>query len=104
MPRSDILTRGRNETSGDSLERLRRLHAAHWPRGAPREAHYPFGEAPLTNYLRRHARERLQQTAIVFYGREYFVRGSQCPERPLRALLHERGVRSRSRQYSFQAI
>ena len=66
---------------------MHRLHAAHWPRGAPREAHYPFGEAPLTDYLRRHARERPQQTANVFYGRECLKLG--CVHVPVNPLFKQ---------------
>ena len=50
------------------LDRLRTLWAAHWPADVPREPHYPFGEVPLTDYLRRWAAQQPDKPAVIFYG------------------------------------
>ncbi|MDQ2857678.1 MAG: AMP-binding protein [Candidatus Eremiobacteraeota bacterium] len=83
--------------SVDSLAELRRLHAAHWPPGAPREPQYPFGEIALTEYLRRHARERPEHTAIVFYGRRFSYAELDAQSDRFAAVLHARGVRAGER-------
>ena len=50
------------------LERLHTLWRQHWPVGVPEQPHYPFGEVPLTDYLRRWAGLQPDKAAIVFYG------------------------------------
>lgn len=50
------------------LARLRTLWEQHWPANVPREPHYPFGEIPLTDYLRRWAALQPGKLAVVFYG------------------------------------
>lgn len=39
-----------------------------WPAGVPAEAHYPFGQIPLHEYLRRWAQIQPEKPAIIFYG------------------------------------
>ncbi len=50
------------------LAHLRGLWQQHWPAGVPQQPAYPFGEAPLTNYLRRWAAVQPDKPAIIFYG------------------------------------
>ena len=50
------------------LDRLHALWALHWPNGVPRAPHYPFGEVPLTEYLRRWAAVQPDKPAVIFYG------------------------------------
>ncbi len=52
----------------DYLARLRQCWHDNWPAGIPRELRYPFGEIPLTEYLRRRAAEQPDKPAIIFYG------------------------------------
>jgi acyl-CoA synthetase (AMP-forming)/AMP-acid ligase II len=52
------------------LAHLRTLWAEHWPSGVPREAEYPFGEVPLTEYLREWAHRQPEKPAYIFYGTE----------------------------------
>jgi long-chain acyl-CoA synthetase len=58
-------------TEAEYLERLRALWRKNWPEGVPREPRYPFGEIPLSQYLRRWARATPDKPAIIFYGRAY---------------------------------
>ena len=39
-------------TEAQYLARLREMWQKNWPQEAPRAPHYPFGERPLTDYLR----------------------------------------------------
>lgn len=50
------------------LGRLRTLWAQHWPAGVPCIPHYPFGEVPLADYLRRWAQVQPDKPAVIFYG------------------------------------
>ena len=50
------------------LEALRDLWSSAWPKGLARHPVYPFGEIPLTEYLRRWAAEQPDKPAIEFYG------------------------------------
>ncbi len=52
----------------DYLQHLDLLHEQNWPAGVPREPAYPFGERPLTDYLRLWAQKQPDKAAIVFYG------------------------------------
>jgi long-chain acyl-CoA synthetase len=52
------------------LTTLKELWAANWPAGFPREAKYPFGQVPLSEYLRRRALQTPDRVAYVFYGYE----------------------------------
>ena len=49
------------------LSKLRPLWAAALP-GPEREPVYPFGELPLTEYLRRWAQQQPNRAAIIYYG------------------------------------
>ncbi len=55
-----------NET--DYLARLSELRAQRWPTGVPKQPSYPFGEQPMSEYLRRWARTLPEKPAIEFYG------------------------------------
>lgn len=50
------------------LQHLRGLYEKAWPAGLARKIDYPFGERPLTNYLREWAKRRPEKSAIIFYG------------------------------------
>jgi len=50
------------------LDRLRILWRQHWPAGITDTPAYPFGEVPLTGYLRRWAALQAEKPAIIFYG------------------------------------
>jgi len=50
------------------LEHLRALWRRNWPAGIPREPLYPFGEIPLSEYLRERARRHPDKPAVIFYG------------------------------------
>ncbi len=50
------------------LAHLRGLWRQHWPPGVPQQPAYPFGEAPLTEYLRRWAAVQPAKPAVIFYG------------------------------------
>ena len=50
------------------LDAHRKLIDARWPEGLPREPVYPFGEIPLTDYLRRWAEAAPDRVAVDFYG------------------------------------
>ena len=52
------------------LEQLRELWARNRPQHLPAEPAYPFGEVPLTTYLRRWAAERGAHPVVDFYGAE----------------------------------
>src|SRR5215831_15163679 len=49
------------------LEKLRPLWAAAIP-GPEREPQYPFGEVPMTEYLRRWAKQEPDRAAIIYFG------------------------------------
>ena len=51
------------------LATLRDLTKKAWPHAISRCAHYPFGEIPLTEYLRKWAIRQAEKPAIIFYGR-----------------------------------
>ncbi|AMM24142.1 AMP-binding protein [Variovorax sp. PAMC 28711] len=50
------------------VRELADLQQRHWPAGVPREAVYPFGEIPLSDYLRRWAAQQPDKAAVIFYG------------------------------------
>lgn len=50
------------------LDRLRALWRQRWPAGVAREPLYPFGEIPLSEYLRERARRHPDKPAVIFYG------------------------------------
>ncbi|WP_454254420.1 AMP-binding protein [Pseudomonas sp. Marseille-Q8238] len=50
------------------LDQLAALQAAAWPVGVPRDAHYPHGQQPLSEYLRSWARLQPEAPALDFYG------------------------------------
>ena len=50
------------------LDHLASLQAEAWPANAPREAHYPHGQKPLSEYLRAWASTQPDRPALAFYG------------------------------------
>jgi acyl-CoA synthetase (AMP-forming)/AMP-acid ligase II len=50
--------------------RLHELWRHAWPREVPRQPRYPFGEIPLSEYLRHWARLQPDRPALIFYGSE----------------------------------
>lgn len=50
------------------LDHLASLQADAWPANAPREAHYPHGQQPLSEYLRAWACTQPDRPALDFYG------------------------------------
>jgi long-chain acyl-CoA synthetase len=50
------------------LDRLRTLWAKNWPTSVPCGLRYPFGEIPLSEYLRERARKTPRKPAVIFYG------------------------------------
>ncbi len=50
------------------LDHLASLQAEAWPANAPREAHYPHGQKPLSEYLRAWASTQPDRPALDFYG------------------------------------
>jgi len=57
-------------TEAQYLARLHDIWQKNWPQEAPRAPHYPFGERPLTDYLREWARRTPEKPALIFYGAE----------------------------------
>jgi len=57
-------------TESEYLTRLHALWEQNWPTEVPRTARYPFGERPLTEYLREWARRTPAKPALIFYGTE----------------------------------
>jgi acyl-CoA synthetase (AMP-forming)/AMP-acid ligase II len=52
------------------LNALEKLWDKNWPQDLPREIDYPFGEVPLTEYLRRWAQQTPEKPVVIFYGTE----------------------------------
>ena len=79
------------------LSTLRALWEENWPPTVPRAAHYPFGETPLSDYLREWARRQPEVPAVVFYGTEISYaeldRLSDC----FAALIAQHGARAGDR-------
>jgi fatty-acyl-CoA synthase len=73
-------------------EHLARVRSA-WPAGIPREAWYPHGERPLTEYLRAWARLQPDKPAVIFYGREVTYAQLDQLSDQFAALLGAHGVR-----------
>ncbi len=74
------------------LDQLRVLWRQHWPTGVSATPHYPFGEIPLTEYLRRWASVQPDKPAIVFYGTTISYRELDRLSDAFASLLAERGV------------
>ena len=55
-------------SEADILAQLQALWDRNWPRDAARAPAYPFGEIPLSDYLREWARRQPDVPAFVFYG------------------------------------
>ena len=75
------------------LARLRTLWAQRWPAGVPRQPHYPFGEIPLTGYLRRWAAAQPDKAALIFYGAVLSYGELDRLSDVFAALLAQHGVR-----------
>ncbi len=96
MAVSATVRRGMGDTMNDDdsyLAHLRALRDRNWPTGIPREPHYPFGEVPITEYLRRWADIQPDRAAIVFYGAETSWAELNRQSDRFAALLVESGAR-----------
>lgn len=56
------------------IERLENLWDKNWPNELPKQPHYPFGEIPLTEYLKKRAELTPDKACIIFYGKEVTFR------------------------------
>lgn len=74
-----------------------RACAANWPAALPRDAHYPFGEIGLPEYLKRWASLQPDKPAVIFYGRATTYRELDQQSDRFAALLALRGIRSGDR-------
>jgi long-chain acyl-CoA synthetase len=81
----------------DYLDQLQGLWSRNWPEGVPREAAYPFGKVPITEYLVRRASVHPDKPAIIFYGLKLTFRELNDLSDRFAALLHARGVRAGDR-------
>ena len=92
---ADAIATDLTETS--YLDTIRALRRRAWPAEVPSELHYPFGEIPLTEYLRRWAKRQPDKPAIIFYGNELTYRQLDTLSDRLAALLECCGVRNGDR-------
>lgn len=84
-------------TEARYLARLHALWGKNWPKDVPRTARYPFGEVPLTEYLRQWAGRAPGKPALIFYGAELsFGELDRLSDR-FAALLAARGARKGDR-------
>ncbi|GAA5236484.1 AMP-binding protein [Verticiella sediminum] len=79
------------------LADIARRQQRNWPAQVPRDVAFPYGEAPVSEYLRARAREQRDATAIVFYGRRVTYGELDDWSDRCAALLHARGVRAGDR-------
>lgn len=79
------------------LERLRTLYEAAWPKGLPRQPHYPQGETPLTEYLRAWTRVQPDKPAVIFYGHTLTYGDLDRQSDRFAALLAQHGVKKGDR-------
>ncbi len=84
-----------NETT--YLETLRRLWLDSRPQGLPAAPVYPFGEIPLSDYVRRWAERQPDKAALIFYGREVSYRELDESSDRFAALLASKGLRQGDR-------
>jgi acyl-CoA synthetase (AMP-forming)/AMP-acid ligase II len=56
------------------MEQLDELWEKNWPREMPRQVEYPLGEIPMTEYLRKRARQTPDKPCVIFYGAEMSFR------------------------------
>ncbi|WP_298184421.1 AMP-binding protein [uncultured Pseudomonas sp.] len=79
------------------LDHLASLQAAAWPANTPREAHYPHGQQPLSEYLRAWAKQQPDQPALDFYGHSITWAELDRLSDRCAALLDELGVKAGDR-------
>ncbi|MBZ5610605.1 MAG: AMP-binding protein [Acidobacteriia bacterium] len=79
------------------IRELHKLWAANWPESVPPQPVYPFGETPLTDYLRAWSRRQPDKPAYVFYGAELTYRQLEEQSNRFAALLAQHGVQRRDR-------
>lgn len=70
----------------------RKLVEARWPADLPREPIYPFGEIPLTDYLRRWAETAPDRVAVDFYGHAISYAALDAQADRFAALLQQAGA------------
>ncbi len=76
----------------DMLDALRALHERNWPHEVARAPKYPFGEIPLSEYLRRRARIHPDRVAIAFYGAQWTYAELDRLSDRFASLLYARGA------------
>lgn len=52
------------------LDQLEKLWEQNWPEGFARKLSYPFGEIPMTDYLRKRAQQKPDKPCVIYYGAE----------------------------------
>src|SRR5690606_11639132 len=56
------------------LQDLQHRWKQNWPQDLPDKPHYPFGEIPITEYLKKWAEMTPDKPCIIFYGKEISFR------------------------------
>ncbi len=79
------------------LDRLRALWRKNWPTEVAPKPLYPFGEIPLSEYLRERARRQPDKPAIIFYGTVMTCGELDRLSDRCAALLAQEGVRKGDR-------
>jgi len=79
------------------LEHLRALWEKNRPSFLPKEPHYPFGEVPLTEYLRNWAQRTPEKPCIIFYGKELTFRQLDDLSSRFAAFLAAKGLKKGDR-------
>jgi long-chain acyl-CoA synthetase len=80
-------------TEKEYLAHLAEIRSLRWPEGVPRAPQYPFGEVPLSDYLRRWAESQPEKPAIEFYGSTLSYGELDRLSDTFAGLLAARGVR-----------
>ncbi|GAJ98066.1 AMP-binding protein [Geomicrobium sp. JCM 19055] len=81
----------------DYEEEMQKRVLDSWPEGLPKAATYPFGEVPLTEYLRRRAVETPTKTCINYYGYELSFAELYDRSQRVAAYLRSKGVSTEDR-------
>ncbi|EZH65897.1 hypothetical protein DH09_13785 [Bacillaceae bacterium JMAK1] len=68
-----------------------------WPEGLPKNPTYPFGEVPLTEYLRRRAEKMPTKTCINYYGYELSFSELYDHSQRFAAYLRNKGIKTGDR-------
>lgn len=79
------------------LSTLHALWEKNWPPTVPRTPRYPFGEIPLSDYLREWAQRQPDVPAVVFYGTEISYAELDRLSDGFAALIAQHGAKARDR-------